>query len=171
MLAMLAAGGQVKQRISGGTRYPLQQFGSSAITREREGGRPLSIWDDPGVRRGQASDALKKCATEFGVALELYGRTEAQGRGGNGKATPKPAPPASGRSHQPRDRLQKARDEILKLPNGFQIFQGLLRDNGAERIEDLPEDRLAKALAQCELLYRTARNGRGERPQDTGLKK
>ena len=157
VLAMLAAGGQVKQ-----------QFGSSAITREREGGRPLSIGDD---LKAAASDALKKCSTEFGVALELYGRTPEQGTGGNGRMAPKAAPLASGPGHTSRDRLQKARDEILKLPNGFRIFQGLLRDNGAKRIEDLPEDRLAKVLTQCELLYRTAQNSRGARPQDTGLKK
>ena len=156
VLAMLSAGGQVKQ-----------QFGSSAITREREGGRPLSIGDD---LKAAASDALKKCASTFGVALELYGRTPEQGRGGNGRTTPKATPPASGPGHTPRDRLQKARDEILKLPNGFRIFQGLLKDNGAERIEDLSEDRLAKVLNHCELLYRTARNGRGESPRDTGLK-
>ena len=44
-------------------------FGGSAITLDREG-RVLSVADD---LKAAASDALKKCASLFGVALELYG--------------------------------------------------------------------------------------------------
>ena len=138
VLAMLRAGGVTKQ-----------QFGSSAITREREGGRPISIGDD---LKAAASDALKKCATEFGVALELYGASEPEGdRNGNGKVTP-----------SPQDRLRKARDEILKLPGGAGIFQGLLAQYGVEAIDNLPDGKLPQVLVRCERLYRSSRNGKAD---------
>ena len=59
----LTAGGHTKE-----------QFGSSTVARNRETGKPISIGDD---LKAAASDALKKCATLFGVALELYGRAPA----------------------------------------------------------------------------------------------
>ena len=45
------------------------QFGSSAITRAKETGKPISIGDD---FKSAATDALKKCASLLGVALYLY---------------------------------------------------------------------------------------------------
>ena len=58
----LTAGGQVKA-----------QFGSADVHRTKgqdgEKGAPVSIGDD---LKAAASDALKKCATLFGVGLELY---------------------------------------------------------------------------------------------------
>ncbi|MBI4553242.1 MAG: hypothetical protein HY710_13350 [Candidatus Latescibacteria bacterium] len=44
-----------------------QQFGGAVSDREHGGG--LSLGD---AMKAAASDCLKKCATEFGVALELY---------------------------------------------------------------------------------------------------
>lgn len=46
------------------------QFGSSAITRTKGDSRAVAIADD---LKAAATDALKKCATLFGVALSLYG--------------------------------------------------------------------------------------------------
>ena len=46
-----------------------QQFGASQVTRHSETGALISIVDD---LKAAASDALKKCATHFGVALYLY---------------------------------------------------------------------------------------------------
>ena len=46
------------------------QFGSSSITRSRKDNQPVSVADD---LKAAATDALKKCATLFGVALSLYG--------------------------------------------------------------------------------------------------
>ncbi|MFC1817470.1 Rad52/Rad22 family DNA repair protein [Thermodesulfobacteriota bacterium] len=45
------------------------QFGSSRITRARETGEMISLADD---LKSAATDALKKCATLFGVGLHLY---------------------------------------------------------------------------------------------------
>ena len=50
-----------------------QQFGSSKITRSKNGGEAISIGDD---LKSAASDALKKCATLMGVGLHLYGELE-----------------------------------------------------------------------------------------------
>ena len=52
------------------------QFGSTKITRSRQSGEMVSIADD---FKAAATDALKKCATMFGVGLHLYG-------GGNGRS-------------------------------------------------------------------------------------
>jgi len=75
----LAAGGQVKT-----------QFGSADIHRlkgqDGEKGAPLSIGDD---LKAAASDALKKCATLFGVGLYLYDRPQAAQR--PQQAGPRPA--------------------------------------------------------------------------------
>ncbi len=45
------------------------QFGSKEITRRREDQKEVSIGDD---LKAAATDSLKKCATLFGVALQLY---------------------------------------------------------------------------------------------------
>jgi len=68
----LTAGGQTKE-----------QFGSAAVARSKDSGKPISIGDD---LKAAASDALKKCATLFGVGLHLYDKTPAQApQGRNGQ--------------------------------------------------------------------------------------
>ena len=57
-------------------------FGSSAITRTRDGGKPVSIGDD---LKAAATDALKKATTLLGVGVHLNGN-------GNGADRPSPAP-------------------------------------------------------------------------------
>ena len=47
-----------------------QQFGTSSITRSKQSNEPLCIGDD---LKAASSDCLKKCATQFGVGLHLYG--------------------------------------------------------------------------------------------------
>ncbi|OGG47817.1 MAG: hypothetical protein A3F84_12810 [Candidatus Handelsmanbacteria bacterium RIFCSPLOWO2_12_FULL_64_10] len=49
------------------------QFGGSDIARYRESQKPVSIADD---LKAAASDALKKCATLFGVGLHLYDKPQ-----------------------------------------------------------------------------------------------
>lgn len=61
------------------------QFGGSDVTRAKETGEVVSVSDD---LKAAASDALKKCATLFGVGLELYRKGD---RGGTETGT-KPAP-------------------------------------------------------------------------------
>lgn len=69
----LTAGGQIKE-----------QFGSAAVARNKETGKPICIGDD---LKSAASDALKKCATLFGVGLHLYDKAPAQApEGRNGQA-------------------------------------------------------------------------------------
>jgi len=46
------------------------QFGNTRITRHRDTGETVSIGDD---LKAAGTDAIKKCATLFGVALHLYG--------------------------------------------------------------------------------------------------
>jgi hypothetical protein len=64
VLGKLTADGQTKMH-----------FGGTSITLDKEG-RAVSIADD---LKAAASDALKKCASLFGVALEMYGGAPAQG--------------------------------------------------------------------------------------------
>ena len=65
-----------------------QQFGSSSITRSKQSNEPVSIGDD---LKGAASDCLKKCATQFGVGLHLYGlEIKPNGNGGKESANPRP---------------------------------------------------------------------------------
>ena len=58
VLGKLTADGQTKMH-----------FGGSSVTLDKEG-KAISIADD---LKAAASDALKKCASLFGVALEMYG--------------------------------------------------------------------------------------------------
>jgi hypothetical protein len=51
-------------------------FGSSAIIKAKETGKPLSIGDD---LKAAASDALKKCSSLFGIGLDLYSDPSEQG--------------------------------------------------------------------------------------------
>lgn len=47
------------------------QFGSSQITKAKQSGDIISIADD---LKAAATDSLKKCATQMGVGLYLYGK-------------------------------------------------------------------------------------------------
>ncbi|MBT5876389.1 MAG: hypothetical protein HOH43_23400 [Candidatus Latescibacteria bacterium] len=56
-----------------------QQFGTCELNQEGEEGNVFSIGD---AMKAAASDALKKCATLFGIGLQLYGAiTSDQGTG------------------------------------------------------------------------------------------
>ena len=72
------------------------QFGSSSITRHKTTKAPVSIADD---LKAAATDALKKCATLFGVALSLYGgKTESRTQPA---PSPDPVPPSAPTSSTP----------------------------------------------------------------------
>ena len=64
-----------------------QAFGGSDITRARDGGQSISVADD---LKSAATDALKKAATLFGVALHLYGDPDTPTRT-NGAQKPAPS--------------------------------------------------------------------------------
>ena len=61
------------------------QFGKSKITRTKETKAEVSIGDD---LKAAATDAIKKCATLFGIGLHLYfenGTSEEKSSGANGR--------------------------------------------------------------------------------------
>jgi len=68
-----------------------QQFGGSSITRKSETGVILSLADD---LKAAASDALKKCASAFGVGIYLY-KDASPVRA----SRPRPEPPVRGNDH------------------------------------------------------------------------
>ena len=140
VMGNLTAGGQDKQ-----------QFGSSSLTRAKGSGSPVSIGDD---LKAAASDALKKCATAFGVALELYGRGDP---GSQGKQAPASSPEPGGaeRSQFLQVRLREMRQRILALPNGGRVLNGVFIQFGIRRLEDVPEAKIPQVLAHCEKLCRS----------------
>ena len=66
-------------------------FGVSQVTRERESGSLVSLGDD---LKAAGTDALKKCATFFGVGLHLYAEKPLTGRGPAARGAPAPPRPA-----------------------------------------------------------------------------
>lgn len=63
------------------------QFGSSQITKAKQSGEILSIADD---LKAATTDALKKCSTQIGVGLYLYGKDKEQApTNGNGRLSAK----------------------------------------------------------------------------------
>ncbi len=65
-----------------------QQFGGSLITRKTDTGELISLADD---LKAAASDALKKCASSFGVGLYLYKDASSAK-----SSRPRPEQPSSG---------------------------------------------------------------------------
>jgi len=66
-------------------------FGVSQVTRERDSGALVSLGDD---LKAAGTDALKKCATFFGVGLHLYADKPLTGRGPVAHSVPAPPGPA-----------------------------------------------------------------------------
>ena len=97
----------------GGESVTKMQYGCQPIEFLRDGSAPVSLGD---CYKGAASDALKKCASLLGVALDLYDSdSEIHGNGGNrGQAAPKPktaevpkpAPPSMGLADEAPDNPQ-----------------------------------------------------------------
>jgi hypothetical protein len=91
-----------------------QQFGSAVF--RPEGPDAMTVGD---TFKAAASDALKKCATEFGVALELYGGLsvaypEPSSAAGDGRVADMPAPVSDPATEKQRAFLEKIaqRDDI-----------------------------------------------------------
>ena len=104
VLGKLTADGQTKMH-----------FGGTAITLDKEG-RAVSIADD---LKAAASDALKKCASLFGVALEMYGGASP----GNGNGRPRERAP------EPDDRVTAR--QLARHPGGLPASEH--RSGGAAR--------------------------------------
>ncbi|MDQ4075235.1 MAG: RAD52 family DNA repair protein [Chloroflexota bacterium] len=62
--------GKLTVKTAGGDTVTKMQFGSSDVKRTKQG-NIISIGDD---LKGASSDALKKCASLLGLALDLYSR-------------------------------------------------------------------------------------------------
>ena len=90
------------------------QFGSSSITRHKTTKEPVSIADD---LKAAATDALKKCATLFGVALALSaGKTESRTQ-----SAPSPDPvhaPSTTPASHPGRLSSKQHSYLLTLSRG-----------------------------------------------------
>lgn len=86
------------------------QFGASSITRSKGNNLPVSIADD---LKAAATDALKKCATLFGVGLHLY-QDKAGYRTGT-QPEQRPAPSVAGQqsTKQPVGRLSAKQHSYL----------------------------------------------------------
>ena len=67
-------------------------FGVSQVTRERESGALVSLGDD---LKAAGTDALKKCATFFGVGLHLYAEKPIGGRAPAARGVVAPPGPIS----------------------------------------------------------------------------
>ena len=105
------------------------QFGSSRITRARETGESISLADD---LKSAATDALKKCATLFGVGLHLYAdkpstaaSTSQKGNGGDNSQ--------SGNNGNGNGRLSaKQHSFLMKLANEKGLTRKELNDQCVE---------------------------------------
>ena len=107
------------------------QFGSSRITRARETGESISLADD---LKSAATDALKKCATLFGVGLHLYAdktpsrSAETTGQKGNGGDNSQ-----SGNGGNGNGRLSaKQHSFLMKLANEKGLTRKELNDQCVE---------------------------------------
>ena len=100
-----------------------EQFGSNEIHRHKgqdgEKGAPVSIGDD---LKSAASDALKKCATLFGIGLELY---EKKGQGQTQRPTQqRPAQQADRRPGTGQNGQQKPGSVTGRPVNGNGAVNG-----------------------------------------------
>ena len=86
-------------------------FGVSQVTRERESGALVSLGDD---LKAAGTDALKKCATFFGVGLHLYAEKPLAGRGPTARSVPAPPAPAA----EPRPPARVPVNGTQPRPNG-----------------------------------------------------
>ena len=86
------------------------QFGASSITRSKVDNLPVSIADD---LKAAATDALKKCATLFGVGLHLYRDKEDKKKGTQPEQRPAQSATGSHPSGQPAGRLSAKQHSYL----------------------------------------------------------
>jgi hypothetical protein len=125
-------------------------FGGSSITLDREG-RVVSIADD---LKAAASDAIKKCASLLGVALEMYGgASERQPAPSHAKGTNGTHPPPVSVSDRVTDRqlaaiesarrrLGVSRDELearINKRTGKAALQLLTRREASEILSEFDQ--------------------------------
>lgn len=100
------------------------QFGSSPLTKHRHSGDPVSIGDD---LKAAATDALKKCATLLGVALDLYQ--------GSRSEVPKPTPAPSGTSQPTAPVPERAGNSGRLTAKQLQLVHKLAGERRVSRTE------------------------------------
>lgn len=87
-----------------------QQFGQSQVTRKSDTGEVINVIDD---LKAAASDALKKCATHFGVALYLYeDRTNEKGRSDPDREKSRSGAGPKGMTEKQRKEIARLREEL-----------------------------------------------------------
>jgi hypothetical protein len=118
-------------------------FGGASITLDKEG-RVVSLADD---LKASASDALKKCASLFGVALEMYGGASSNGHPAHPDARPTNGPAAERITSRQLAAIQSTcrhrnvtRDELHALigrRTGKQAVQFLSKSEASEVLTEL----------------------------------
>lgn len=87
------------------------QFGSSTITRSKSDNKPVSIAND---LKSASTDALKKCATLFGVGLHLYsGKNTTQNKAAGTKSSVQGHSTPSRSSNQTSGRISAKQHSYL----------------------------------------------------------
>ena len=104
-----------------------QQFGNAVAKKG---------WDTGDMFKGAASDALKKCATEFGVGLQLYHDTPAPAHNGSSR----------GESAQEEEITEKQADYILQLAKS-----SVFTEEEKGRIIDFVDTRPPKSEASAKI--------------------
>jgi len=100
------------------------QFGSSRITRNRDTKEIVSLADD---LKAAATDALKKCATLFGVGLHMYAAKKGNGDNGNSHDTETDG--RNGGNGNTNGRLSsKQHSFLMKLANERKLTKKELND-------------------------------------------
>ena len=97
------------------------QFGKSKITRTKETKAEVSIGDD---LKAATTDAIKKCATLFGVALHLYfenGAADEKSPASNGRGDDSPTARGDGK---PNGESQNGRLTARQLSAIFSLAKG-----------------------------------------------
>jgi hypothetical protein len=117
-----------------------EQFGGASVKRTRQGDI-ISLADD---FKAAASDALKKCASLLGVALDLYGDSPDVYGGGQ----PAPAP-TNGRVIQgdgPKARFFRR----VQTDLGLAVMRAvkIMRENGFDQYDEAKEDEMWALLQQ-----------------------
>jgi len=108
------------------------QFGSSRITRAKETGDIISLADD---LKSATTDALKKCATLFGVGLHLYAdKADRKNTNNADNATPKDNPKeGNGGNGNGNGRLTaKQHSFLMRLANERGLTRKELNDQCVE---------------------------------------
>ena len=117
------------------------QFGKSKITRKKETKAEVSIGDD---LKAATTDAIKKCATLFGIGLHLYfenGTGEEKSSGANGRRDENPSAASRGNA-KPNGESQNGRLTAKQLSAIFALAK--VKDWSNKDVRDFTHEMFGK---------------------------